>query len=143
MSVPEGIGPGAGPGLFASLRSFWSVLLAILYTRLDLAGAELEDEAVRAVKLVVAGLVCVACFFTAIFWALFLLLALFWDTAYRLWVLGGIFGLYLIAGIVLLLIARNMVLNRPRFLSQTIAELRRDVEGLNRAIAAKKDETKP
>jgi uncharacterized membrane protein YqjE len=143
MSVPEGIGPGAGPGLFASLRSFWSVLLAILYTRLDLFTAELEDEAVRAVKLVIAGLVSVACLFTALFWAMFLLLALFWDTAYRLWVLGGIFGIYLIAGIVLLLIARNMISTRPKFLSQTILELRRDVEGLNRAMAAKKEEAKP
>ena len=39
MSDPEGTGSGASPGLFASLRSFWSVLLAILYTRLDLVTA--------------------------------------------------------------------------------------------------------
>jgi len=143
MPVPEDTGSGASPGLFAALRSFWSVLLAILYTRLDLVTAELEDEAIRALKLIATGLVSLLCLLTAFFWANFFVLALFWDTEYRLLVLGLIFGVYFIIGVVLLIVARNMVLSRPRFLSQTIAELRRDVEGLNRAIAAKKDEANP
>jgi uncharacterized membrane protein YqjE len=143
MSVPEDTGSGASPGLFVSLRSFWSVLLAILYTRLDLVTSELEDEGIRLLKLVIAGLISVLCLFMAYFWATFFLLALFWDTQYRLPVLGIIFGIYFIAGIGLLLVARNMILTRPKFLSQTIAELRRDVEGLRRAAAEKKDEASP
>ena len=143
MSVPEEAGSGASPGLFIALRSFWSVLLAILYTRLDLVTAELEDEAIRALKLVAASLVSLLCLLAAFFWATFFLLALFWDTQYRLWVIGGIFGIYFIIGIVLLLVARRMILNRPKFLSQTISELRRDVEGINRAMAANKDEAQP
>ncbi|MCE0521332.1 MAG: phage holin family protein [Methylacidiphilales bacterium] len=142
MSVPEGIGPGS-PGLFASLRSFWSVLLAILYTRLDLVTAELQDEAVWGIRVIVAGLISLICLASAFFWAMFFVLALFWDTEYRLWVLGGIFGIYFILGVVLFFIARNMVVGRPKFLSQTIAELRRDVEELRQAIATKKDEAKP
>jgi uncharacterized membrane protein YqjE len=143
MSAPEGIGPGASSGLFASLRSFWSVLLAILYTRLDLVTAELEDEAIRGIKLIAAGLVSLLCLGTAFFFAMFFLLALFWDTEYRLWVLGGIFGIYFVAGIGLLLVARSMILSRPRFLSQTLAELRRDVEGLRHAASTKEDEVEP
>ncbi len=143
MPAPEGTGSGASPGLFSSLRSFWGVLIAILYTRLDLATAELEDEAIRAIKLIAAGLVSLLCLLTAFFFAMFFLLALFWNTEYRLLVLGIIFGIYFVAGIGLLLVARNMVLNRPRFLSQTLAELRRDAEGLRHALAAKKDEAKP
>ena len=143
MSVPEGTGSGASPGLFASVHSFWSVLIAILYTRLDLVTSELEDEAIRALKLVAAGLASLLCLLTAFFFAMFFLLALFWDTEYRLPVLGIIFGIYFVAGIILLVIARQMILSRPKFLSQTIAELRRDVEGLRHAIATKKDETNP
>jgi len=142
MSVPEGNGSGASPSLFASLRSFWSVLLAILYTRLDLVTAELEDEGVRALKLVIAGSVSLLCLLTAFFWAMFFILALFWDTEYRLLVIGIIFAIYFAGGLILFFVARNMIKHRPRFLGQTIAELRRDVEGLNRAIAAKKDEVK-
>jgi uncharacterized membrane protein YqjE len=143
MPDPHGTGSGVSPSLFVSLRSFWSVLVAILYTRLDLVTAELEDEATRGIKLVMAGLVSLLCLFTAFFWAMFFLLALVWNTPYVFWVLGGIFGFYFIVGIGLLLVARNMIRTRPKFLSQTIAELRRDVEGLNRAMAAKKDEVEP
>lgn len=143
MAVPESIGSGASPGLFASLRSFWSVLIAILYTRLDLVTAELEDEAVRAIKLIVAGLVSLFFLCMAFFFATYFLIALSWDTPYRMWVIGGIFGIYFVVGIVLLLIARNMVLNRPKFLSQTISELRRDVESLRHVATAKKEEAKP
>ncbi len=128
---------GAGPSLFASVRSFWSVLLAIFYTRLDLATAELEDEAARAAKLVISALVSVLCFHAALLFALLFLLAAVWETPYKLPVIGGIFLLYLVLGIAGVLIARNIVLTRPKFLSQTIAELRRDVEGLQRAIGKK------
>ncbi len=140
MPVPEGTGSGESPSLFASLRSFWSVVVAILYTRLDLASAELEDEAARGLKLVLAGLISVMSLLFAVFFAFFFLLALFWDTAYRLWVIGGIFGVYLLIGVVVALVARNMILNRPRFLSQTIAELKRDAEGLSKAMAPKSNE---
>jgi uncharacterized membrane protein YqjE len=143
MPVPDGTGSGASPSLFASVRSFWSVLVAILYTRLDLVTAELEDEAVRGLKLVLFGLLSVLCFFVAFFFAMFFLLALVWDTMFRLWVIGGVFAIYLVAGLGLFFAARNMILNRSRFLSQTLAELRRDVEGLSRIVAARKEEAKP
>ena len=143
MSVPEGTGPAVNPGLFVSLRSFWAVLVAILYTRLDLVTTELEDEATRAVKLVVAGLVSVLSLFMAFFWATFFVLAFAWDTAYRFWVIGSIFAIYFVAGLALFAIARSMIFNRPRFLSQTIAELKRDAEGLSKAMAPKKDEAQP
>jgi uncharacterized membrane protein YqjE len=143
MSVPEGIGSGASPGLFVSLRSFWSVLVAILYTRLDLATAELEDEAIRGLKLIAAGLVSLLCLFMAYFFAMFFIIALAWGTPYQFWVIGAIFAIYFGAGIGLFFLARHMILSRPKFLSQTLAELRRDVEGLRRAAAAKKDEANP
>jgi len=141
MPAPEGTGSAPNPSLFASLRSFWSVLLAILYTRLDLVTAELEDEAIRAVKVLVAGAIAFISFTMAFFFAMFFVIAATWNGPYRLWVIGGIFFIYLLIGLIGILVARNMIFSRPRFLSQTIAELRRDVEGLNRSIASKKDES--
>jgi uncharacterized membrane protein YqjE len=143
MSVPDGTGSGAGPSLFASVRSFWSVLVAILYTRLDLVTAELEDEATRGLKLILFALVSVLCLFAAFFFAMFLIIAAAWGTPYQYWVIGAIFGLYFIVGIVLFYVVWDMIKNRPRFLSQTLTELRRDVEGLNRAVHTKQDEAKP
>jgi uncharacterized membrane protein YqjE len=114
------------------------VLIAILYTRLDLASAELEEVAAHAARLVLVSLAALLCISTAFFFAMFFFLALFWDN--RVLVLGIIFGIYFVASVIFILIARHLILNRPKFLAQTLAELRRDVEGLRRE---KTGETKP
>ena len=141
QSAGSGTGPNPGPGLFDSLRSFWSVLLAILYTRLDLATDELGDQARRAVQVVVAAVIGIVALVFAFIIANIFLIALFWDTPYRLLVIGLVFGFYLLIGLVGSIATWNMVSNWPKLLQQTIAELRRDVEGLTRSIAAKKDES--
>jgi len=144
MSVPEGTGSGASPSLFASLRSFWSVLVAILYTRLDLVTAELEDAATHGLKLILTGLLCALSLFGAFFFAMYFIIAVFWDDyAHRLIAIGTVFGVYFVAGAILFAIARNMILSRPRFLAQTLAELRRDVAGLSKSMAPKTEEPKP
>jgi uncharacterized membrane protein YqjE len=142
MPDPEGSGSGASPGLFASLRSFWSVLLAILYTRLDLVTAELQEQATHGIKLVVTGVVALLAFVTAFFFANFFLIVFFWHTEYRLDAIGAVVSVYVLISLVSLLIARNLVVNRPKFLGHTIAELRKDAEGLSQALSTKKPESK-
>lgn len=140
MSAPEGSGARTSPGLFDSLRSFWGVILAILYTRFDLLTAELEDEATRAIQLIVVSLASLMCAGMAVFFLMFLLIASFWDTPYRLLILGIVFGIQLLAAAIFFFVARNMVLNRPKFLAQTLIELRRDVDSLRAAAQVKKSE---
>jgi uncharacterized membrane protein YqjE len=120
----------ASPSLFHSVRTFWRVLIAILYTRLDLFTTELGEEAFRILYMAVAGVVALMCLHCAFFFLLLWILAAFWDTAYRLYVIGGIFVIYLAIGGACLLYVVNTLRNRPRFLGQTLAELRRDAEGL-------------
>ncbi len=79
----------SGPSLFASLRSFWSVLLATLYTRLDLATVELQDQGTRVLKLVLLGLATVLALHTAFFFGMLWIIAYFWEGPYRLWVIAG------------------------------------------------------
>jgi len=120
------------PGLFNSLRSFGGVLLATLCTRFDLATVELEEQAIFAAQLVVAGLVAVICFSTAFFFLMMLLIAIFW--AEKVLVISIILGVYLLGGIICVAVARAMVDNRPKLLEQTLAELRKDVDGLRKPI---------
>ncbi|SRR5260221_1781146 len=139
MSVPEGEGSGPNPGLFSSLRSFWSVLLAILYTRLDLATVELEEVGLHAMQVVVISLAALLCIGMTIFFFFFFLIVAFWDHAPL--VVGIILIVCGTASATLALVARHLIVNRPKFLSQTLAELRRDVEGLRHDI--KNAETRP
>jgi uncharacterized membrane protein YqjE len=140
MADPQGGAPAQGPSLFQSLRSFWSVLLAILYTRLDLATVELQDQGIRVVKLLLVGFIAVVALITAFFFANLWIIVFFWSN--KVLAVGVVFGVYLMVSLIAALIAYNMATSWPGFLSQTIKELRKDVEGLNRLVAKDKEETK-
>ena len=133
--------PGQDPGLLVSVRTFWRVLVSSLHTRLDLFLTELGEEAFRLMYLVLAGIIGVISLHGAFFFFMLWILAAFWDTEYRLWVIGGIFLVYIAVAITCAVIARNMILSRPRFLGQTLEELKKDVAGLQTAI--KPTETQP
>jgi len=143
MPVPESAGSEPNPSLFSSLRSFWSVLVSILYTRLDLLTIELEEEAKRTVHLILVSLAGLLFGCMTVFFLMFLLIASFWDGPYRLLVLGIVFGINVLATLTLVLIARSLILKRPKFLSHTLAELRRDEESLRPLPAVKIEEIKP
>ena len=125
------------PGLFSSVRSFGRALLGTLHTRLDLLTTEIEDGAVRVAYLVASGMVGILALHGAFFFAMLFLLAAVWETPYCLWVIGGIFFVYLAVGAGLLIYAWKLVSGRPRFLGQTLDELKRDVDQLQRAIKTK------
>jgi len=139
MADPESAGSGPRSSLFSSIRSFWGVLLAILYTRLDLVTVELEEEASRALQLIVVGLGAMFCVGLTVFFFLFFLVVAFWAEAVIILAVVSIISL--LASVTLILAARHMVLTRPKFLSQTLAELRRDVEALRAEMKAA--ESKP
>ena len=142
MPVPENLDPGSSPGLFSSLRSFWGVLVAILYTRLDLATIEIEESGAYAVRLIIISLAALLVVIMTIFFFFFFLIVVFW--AHRVLMLGIVFVVCVLASTLLVLIARRMIHDRPRFLAQTLTELRRDVEGLRPPPAAPKPgEAKP
>jgi len=139
MSAPESTGSGPSPDLFTSLRTFWGVIVAILYTRLDLATLELEEEATRALTLVVMTMAALMAIVITIFFILFSLVAIFWED--REYVLPAISIFCAISSAILVLVVKHMIKTRPKFLSQTIAELRKDVEGLR--PPAKVEASKP
>jgi uncharacterized membrane protein YqjE len=140
---PAGVPPAPAPSLFTSVRTFWRVLLTAFHTRLDLFTTELGEEAFRLLYLVIAVAVGLVCLHTAFFFFMVWILAACWETGYRLWVIGGIALVYLIIAVVSLLVARKMILGRPRFLGHTLEELRRDVEGLHSALKPRDEEEKP
>jgi uncharacterized membrane protein YqjE len=131
MAAPESVDSGANQSLYVSLRSFWGVLVAILYTRLDLATLELEEEATRAVQLVAVIMGALLCIGITLFFIMFFLVVAFWNQA--LIVLGIICAVGIIGCAVLVFIAQKMIVKRPKFLSHTLAELKRDIEGLKPA----------
>jgi uncharacterized membrane protein YqjE len=142
MPVPEKPDPGPSPGLFSNLRSFWGVLVAILYTRLDLATTELKESGLHAVRLAIIGLAALLAIMMTIFFLLFFLVVLFWDQ--RVVTLSIVLAVSVLMSVILVLVARRLALATPKFLGQTLAELRRDAESLHPTpTEPKATDTKP
>ncbi|MGB8857384.1 MAG: phage holin family protein [Burkholderiales bacterium] len=125
---------GGGPamGLLDSLRQLASTVIETLQTRIELASAEIEEEGARMAGLMLiaaAGFYCLT--IGLVFGGLFIVVAL-WDT-YRLWAVGGITLFFVGSALILWLVFRHRYKTRPRFLSATVAEFRKDRDMLRRA----------
>jgi uncharacterized membrane protein YqjE len=121
-------------GIMEALRCFLGTWVAVLKTRVELIGTELEEQREwleRLVILSVAALFCLS--FGVVFLTLFITM-LFWAE-YRQYVLGAFAGLYLAAGLWALFAARKKARNKPRMFSTTVSELEKDGEELMGRVA--------
>jgi uncharacterized membrane protein YqjE len=134
MAVVKNPEQAAAPGLFVSLRSFLGAVLATICTRFELVGVELEEQARFAARLVLSSLAALLCLSTAFFFLMLLIVAIFW--AYKVLVLSIILAVYVLGALVFGLIAKALVVNRPKLMQQTLAELRKDVDGLRKPLGS-------
>lgn len=120
---------GKSEGLLQSLRNLAATATAMVRTRLELLGLELQEERVRLTRLALLGLM--ALFFAAlgIVMLTFFIVVLFWDS-HRLLTVGVLTLLYLGLGAGLALLARKEVQNRPKLFAASVAELAKDREQL-------------
>jgi uncharacterized membrane protein YqjE len=116
-------------GLFASLRRMLGTLIALGHTRLELVSVEIEEQIGYAASVLVWSIAAI--FFgslTILLLALTVVIA-FWD-GHRLLAAGLVTAVFALVAVVALLVVRARLRRRPRLLSATVAELRRDVAAL-------------
>jgi uncharacterized membrane protein YqjE len=122
---PLNMGGTSATGLLDSLRHLASTVIEMLQTRIELASAEIEEEGARMAGLV---LLAAAGFYSLtiglVFAGMFIIVAL-WDS-YRLWAVGGLTLFFVGGALVMWLVFRSRYKARPRFLSATVAEFRKD-----------------
>ncbi|HVC02182.1 MAG TPA: phage holin family protein [Steroidobacteraceae bacterium] len=122
--------PPETTGLIASLRRVVATLIELARTRLELVSVEIEEQIEYAAHLVLWG--AAAMYFGSL---ALLLLAItvviaFWDT-HRLLAACLVTGAFAIAALVAVLEVRRRLRERPRLLSATTEELRRDAAALH------------
>jgi uncharacterized membrane protein YqjE len=116
-------------GIMDALRCFLGTWVAVLKTRVELIGTELEEQREWLEKLVILSLVALFCLsFGVVFLTLFITM-LFWAE-YRQYVLGAFAALYLIAGLLALFAVRKKGKNKPKMFSTTFSELEKDERDL-------------
>ena len=123
---------GARGGLFAALKNSAATLLASGKTRLELLSNELEEEKIRAARMLVMGLGAAFCLSLGVLVLILFLTVLFWES--RVFVLGTsgvvllVFGVYCVAGF-------QRARQRPeRMFAASIAELEEDLRQLKATL---------
>ena len=119
-------------GFVESLRSLLSTSVALVHTRVELIGVELEQELWRARSLLVWAFAALLLTLLAVGFAGVALIVTFWDSHREhvsALVAGGFVGLALLAVFFFLRTLRA----KPRLFESTLRELERDAEALRRA----------
>jgi len=117
--------------LVESMRSLLVTTIALIHTRLDLVGIELEQELWRARSLIVWAFAALLLTLLAIGFAGVALIVTFWDSHRQLVSLLVAGGFVLLALLALLLLVRTLSA-KPRLFESTLRELERDLETLRR-----------
>ena len=121
---------GAGDGLFVSLKALSANLLGIVQTRLELLSTDIAEERERIVTLLVLALGALFSIGLGIVLLAILVVVALWESN-RLFALGGMIVLFLMAGAVIGWIVLNKLRSAPRPFDASISELKKDRQELN------------
>lgn len=116
---------GRAQGLFDSLRNLARTFVAVVQTRIEIFASEIDEERTQLARIAVLAAAAAFCLGLAVILLVFFLVVLFWDTD-RLLAIGVLAGVFAVGGIAACLALRAAVSQRPKFLSATLAELRKD-----------------
>ena len=122
---------GHTESLLESLRGVAKTFVALVQTRIEIFASEVDEERTRVGRILVLAVVALFCLGLALVLGVLLIVVLFWDSN-RLLALALLTGVFALGGVVALLALRSAIRNRPKFLSATLAELRKDQKGLER-----------
>ncbi len=119
------------PGLLQSLKGYLGTWVDLFRTRLELFSTELQEERERLQEIVLLGAAALLCLSLGVLLVTFFVVVIFWNSDYRLLVLGGFALFYLALGTVTGLITRRKSRNKPKLLATTLGELAKDYEHLS------------
>ena len=117
-------------GVFNSIRSFTASFVTHVHTRLQLFATEFAEEQLRLAALLFSALTALFFLFLAMLLAAFFVIALAWDTPYRLHAVGGLMLLFLTGAVILTGMVRARFNARPHLFQASLAELYKDRQQL-------------
>jgi len=117
------------PGFMDSLRRLGSSLTGLLHTRAELFAVELQEEKLRAIRLVIWVSVAAALGVAGIFVAIAALAVWLWTWA-GYWGLGGLAGGTLGLAAIILWLIHHRITQGPGPFAGTVAEFKKDAESL-------------
>ncbi|MDO9386255.1 MAG: phage holin family protein [Thiobacillus sp.] len=120
---------GESRGLLDSLSTLAATLVAIVHTRLELLSADLEEDRLHVLSLLVLALAALFFIGVGVVLAAILLVVAFWDS-HRLLALGALAGFFLAAGVGAWAYALHKARTKPRLFAASLSELVKDRQQL-------------
>jgi uncharacterized membrane protein YqjE len=117
------------PGLVDSLSRLGRSGLALLRTRLEILGTEIEEERIRFAWLALAVAAIAFCLQMAVLLFVIFMVVFLWET-HRLATLGAFAAFFLAAGVVGGLVLKRRLARRPKLFASSLGELVKDEERL-------------
>lgn len=121
--------PGESRGLLESLSTLAATLVAIVHTRLELLSADVEEDRVHVLSLLVLALAALFFIGVGVVLAAILFVVAFWDS-HRLLALGALAGFFLAAGVGAWAYALHKARTKPRLFAASLSELLKDRQQL-------------
>ena len=122
---------GHTESLLESLRGVAKTFVALVQTRIEIFASEVDEERTRFGRILTLAVVALFCLGLAVVLGVLLIAVLFWENN-RLLALGILTGVFALGGLVAVVALRSAIRDRPKFLSATLAELRKDQKELER-----------
>ena len=127
VDVPE----RQSSGLFDSVKNLAASLVTHLHTRLALFSTELAEEKARLIAILSGALLMVFFLFMALILVATFVVALAWDSPYRLYIVGGMAFAFLLVAVIAGGYVRSRLKSGPRPFAMSLAELYKDKQALS------------
>ncbi len=122
---------GRQEGLYATLKGVAATLLTTGRTRLELLGNEIQEEKLRAIRLLLMALGTVFCLGIGVLLLVALIALLFWES--RLLVVGGCAAFFGVLGAIFFQALQSAAQRSESPFSSSLAELEEDIRQLKAA----------
>lgn len=120
----------ANTGLLGSIRRLLSTLVSVASTRLALLANELYEERLHWEQMLLNFFAALFCLAMGLLLLTLFIVVLFWDS-HRLAVLGGMGGVFMLAGLWLAARFRRLSQRKSSLFSLSLAELQQDKQQLD------------
>jgi uncharacterized membrane protein YqjE len=118
-------------GLFGSVKNLAASLVTHLHTRLQLFATEFAEEKLRQTSLLFGTIVALLFTFMTLVLALLFVIAVYWDTPYRLHAVAFLAVLFLAGAVISGGMVRAKLKSKSRLFEASLAELYKDRQQLN------------
>lgn len=129
-AIDSGAAANAAAGPLDGLKALGRTVVEILHTRLELLSIEIEEEQGRLAELLLYSALALLFLLLALMVAAVFIVAVWWDTPYRLVAIGSAFALTAGAGGACVVTVLRKIQSKPRVFAASLSTLAIDIERL-------------